>query len=176
MRKCLLALGLCSLATPLSALQLSITDHAGQALPLAMVTLKAERPWRAGGDDNGYPRERSEQRISPEISAFAGADGRIQIDYPEPVPLNLRVRLGGYKDLLQTAVASDANLELRLVAETDPAALAAQQPANAWFAALDFGGDAGLKKTALEQCGFCHQQGSFFMRRERSAEEWQQVL
>ena len=54
--------------------------------------------------------------------------------------------------------------------------LAAQQPANAWFAALDFGGDAALKKTAMEQCSFCHQQGSFFMRRERSAEEWQQVM
>jgi streptogramin lyase len=176
MRKLICALALSSLAAPAAALQLTVRSADGQALPLAMVTLKAERPLRAAGDDNGYPRERSEQRISPEISAFAGADGRIQIDYPESVPLNLRVRLGGYKDLLQTAVASDASLELQLVAETDPAALAAQQPANAWFAALDFGGDAALKKTALEQCGFCHQQGSFFMRRERSAEEWQQVL
>lgn len=176
MRKLICVLALSSLAAPAAALQLTIRNADGQALPLAMVTLKAERPLRAAGDDNGYPRERSEQRISPEISAFAGADGRIQIDYPESVPLNLRVRLAGYKDLLQTAVASDASLELQLLAETDPAALAAQQPANAWFAALDFGGDAALKKTALEQCGFCHQQGSFFMRRERSAEEWQQVL
>ena len=176
MRKLICALALSSLAAPAAALQLTVRSADGQVLPLAMVTLKAERPLRAAGDDNGYPRERSEQRISPEISAFAGADGRIQIDYPESVPLNLRVRLGGYKDLLQTGVASDASLELQLVAETDPAALAAQQPANAWFAALDFGGDATLKKTALEQCGFCHQQGSFFMRRERSAEEWQQVL
>ncbi len=176
MRNCLLAFGCALLSLPLSALELQISNTAGEPLPLAMVTLKAERPLRAAGSDNGYPPQRTEQRISAEISAFAGKNGQLQIDYPEPVALNLRVRLPGYQDLTQTGVAADANLALVLQAETDPAALAAQQPANAWFAALDFGGDAELKKTALEQCGFCHQQGSFFMRRERSTEEWQQVM
>ena len=176
MRNCLLAFGCALLSLPLSALELQISNTAGEPLPLAMVTLKAERPLRAAGSDNGYPPQRTEQRISAEISAFAGKNGQLQIDYPEPVALNLRVRLPGYQDLTQTGVAADANLALVLQAETDPAALAAQQPANAWFAALDFGGDAELKKTAMEQCGFCHQQGSFFMRRERSTEEWQQVM
>jgi streptogramin lyase len=145
-------------------------------MALAMVTVKAERPLRAAADDNGYPRENTEQRISPEITGFTGPDGQLNVTYPEPGSVNLRVRVPGYKDLQQAAVASDANLTLTLEPETDVAALAAQQPANAWFAALDFGGDEELKKTALEQCGFCHQQGSFFMRRERSTEEWQQVL
>ena len=176
MRNCLLAFGCALLSLPLSALELQISNTAGEPLPLAMVTLNAERPLRAAGSDNGYPPQRTEQRISAEISAFAGKNGQLQIDYPEPVALNLRVRLPGYQDLTQTGVAADANLALVLQAETDPAALAAQQPANAWFAALDFGGDAELKKTAMEQCGFCHQQGSFFMRRERSTEEWQQVM
>lgn len=176
MRNCLLAFSCALLSLPLSALELQISNTAGEPLPLAMVTLNAERPLRAAGSDNGYPPQRTEQRISAEISAFAGKNGQLQIDYPEPVALNLRVRLPGYQDLTQTGVAADANLALVLQAETDPAALAAQQPANAWFAALDFGGDAELKKTALEQCGFCHQQGSFFMRRERSTEEWQQVM
>lgn len=176
MRNCLLAFSCALLSLPLSALELQISNTAGEPLPLAMVTLKAERPLRAAGSDNGYPPQRTEQRISAEISAFAGKNGQLQIDYPEPVALNLRVRLPGYQDLTQTGVAADANLALVLQAETDPAALAAQQPANAWFAALDFGGDAELKKTAMEQCGFCHQQGSFFMRRERSTEEWQQVM
>ena len=176
MRNTLLSLTLLAVSLPAGALQLQISDAGGQPLAQAMVSLKAERPWRAAGDDNGYPRERSEQRISPEITGFSGADGRLQIDYAEPVSLNLRVRVPGYRDLQQNGVAHDAVLDLRLQAETDPAALAAQQPANAWFAALDFGGDEALRKTALEQCGFCHQQGSFFMRRERSLEEWQQVL
>ncbi|MVW74177.1 Vgb family protein [Pseudomonas xionganensis] len=176
MRNTLLSLTLLAVSLPAGALQLQISDAGGQPLAQAMVSLKAERPWRAAGDDNGYPRERSEQRISPEITGFSGADGRLQIDYAEPVSLNLRVRVPGYRDLQQNGVAHDAVLTLRLQAETDPAALAAQQPANAWFAALDFGGDEALRKTALEQCGFCHQQGSFFMRRERSLEEWQQVL
>jgi virginiamycin B lyase len=176
MRNAVVALALTALALPAHALQVSIRDAAGLPLPQAMLTLKAERPLRAAGDDNGYPAERTQQRISPEITAFAGADGRVQVDYPEAVPLNLRVRVPGYQDLTQTGVSADATLELRLKAETDPAALAAQQPANAWFAALDFGGDQALKKTAMEQCSFCHQQGSFFMRRERSEEEWQQVM
>lgn len=176
MRNTVVAIVLTALALPAHALQVSIRDAAGAPLPQAMLTLKAERPLRAGGDDNGYPAERTEQRISPEITAFAGADGRVQVDYPEAVPVNLRVRLPGYKDLQKIAVASAASLTLQLEVETDPAALAAQQPANAWFAALDFAGDEALKKTALEQCGFCHQQGSFFMRRERSEEEWQQVM
>lgn len=176
MRNAVVVLALTALALPAQALQVSIRDAAGLPLPLAMLTLKAERPLRAAGDDNGYPTERTQQRISPEITAFAGPDGRVQIDYPEAVPLNLRVRVPGYQDLVQTGVSADAVLELRLTAETDPAALAAQQPANAWFAALDFGGDEALKKTAMEQCSFCHQQGSFFMRRERTEEEWQQVM
>ena len=176
MRKLLCALTLSGLAGPVAALELRVSGVAGQALGQAMVTLKAERPWRAAGSDNGYPPERSEQRISAEITGFTGPDGRLQVDYPEAVPLNLRVRVPGYQDLVQTGVAADAQLSLTLKAETDVAALAAQQPANAWFAALDFGGDQTLKKTAMEQCGFCHQQGSFFMRRERSPEEWQQVL
>lgn len=176
MRNTLCAFILTAVALPAQALQLHIHDEAGQPLPMAMLSIKAERPWRAAGDDNGYPHERSEQRISPEITAFAGQDGRVQIDYPENVTLKLRVRLPGYRDLSLSGIASDAHLELALQAETDPAALAAQQPAHAWFAALDFGGDEALKKTAMEQCGFCHQQGSFFMRRERSEEEWQQVM
>ena len=176
MRKSFLSLALLAVSAPAAALDLQITDATGQPLALAMVTVKAERPLRAAGDDNGYPRERTEQRISPEITGFAGPDGQLNIVYPELGSVNLRVRVPGYKDLQQTAVANDASLTLTLETETDVAALAAQQPANAWFAALDFGGDEELKKTALEQCGFCHQQGSFFMRRERSEEEWQQVL
>lgn len=176
MLKSLPALLLLALAAPASALDLTVSGPDGKPLPLAMVTIKAERPFRAAGDDNGYPHERTEQRISPEITGFAGPDGQLNIAYPEPGALNLRVRVPGYRDLLKTAVASDARLDLQLEPETDPAALAAQQPANAWFAALDFGGDDELRKMALEQCGFCHQQGSFFMRRERSEEEWQQVL
>ena len=176
MRKCLLSLALLAIAAPASALDLTITSTDGKPLALAMVTLKAERPLRAAGDDNGYPREGTEQRISPEITGFAGPDGQLNISYPEQGSLNLRVRIPGYKDLHQVGVASDARLELKLEAETDVAALAAQQPANAWFAGLDFAGDDALRKTALEQCGFCHQQGSFYMRRERSIEEWEQVM
>lgn len=180
MRKHLL-LSLCSalplsLALPASALEVHVSDAQGQPVAQAMLTLKAERPLRAAGDDNGYPRAGSRQHISPEITGFTGADGRLQIAYPEALPLNLRLRRPGFQDQQLSGVASDAQLTLTLINETDPAALAAQQPAHAWFAALDFGGDEQLKQTALEQCGFCHQQGSFFMRRERSEEEWQQVL
>ncbi len=52
--------------------------------------------------------------------------------------------------------------------ERDPAALAEQQPANAWSSTIDFG-DADLKKEFMLQCNFCHQQGGALLRRERSA-------
>ena len=102
MRNAVVALALTAAALPAQALQVSIRDAAGAPLPLAMVTLKAERPLRAARDDNGYSRERTEQRISPEITAFAGADGRVQVDYPEAVPLNLRVRVPGHSIMTTT--------------------------------------------------------------------------
>src|SRR3990167_8865922 len=132
MRNTFLCVALLGLAGSANALELTLTGPTGQPLPLAMVTLKAERPLRAAGSDNGYPPERSEQRISEEITAFSCTDGRLKVDYPEAVPLNLRGRAPGYQDLNQSGVAADAQLSLSLTVETDPAALAAQHPANPW--------------------------------------------
>ena len=66
MRNAVVALALTALALPAQALQVRIRDAAGLPLPLAMLTLKADRPLRAAADDNGYPTERTQQRISPE--------------------------------------------------------------------------------------------------------------
>ena len=48
-------------------------------------------------------------------------------------------------------------------------------PSNAWTSTLLRGRD-DLRKEFLAQCGFCHQQGSAFLRRERSAEEWETTI
>ena len=56
MRNAVVALALMAAALPAQALQVSIRDAAGAPLPLAMLTLKAERPLRAAGDDNFWPR------------------------------------------------------------------------------------------------------------------------
>ena len=63
------------------------------------------------------------------------------------------------------------------MAETDVRALAEQRPSNAWTATLDKTlTDDALRKEFMLQCGFCHQQGSAFLRRERSASEWSTAI
>jgi virginiamycin B lyase len=54
--------------------------------------------------------------------------------------------------------------------------LPASYPSNTRLSALNFGGDEDLKKQFQLNCAFCHQQGSVFMRAERSSEEWLKII
>ena len=83
----------------------------------------------------------------------------------------VRLRKPGFKDVLIDATALAKPASWRMVPETDLKALAEQKPSNAWTSTLLAGRD-DLRKEFMAQCGFCHQQGSSFLRRDRTAAEW----
>ncbi len=162
---------------PLKPGEVVVTDAEGLPLALVMVTRTAANPPKVDATDNGYPAYANRQQGSPEVSNFTDADGRVRLlpDIPlgalKVAPFKVRLRKPGYKDQLITPAQLRDPAAWRMVAETDPKALAAQRPSNAWTSTLLPGRD-DLRKEFLAQCGFCHQQGSSFLRKERSAEDW----
>jgi streptogramin lyase len=92
-------------------------------------------------------------------------------------PARLRVRRIGWKDLDVEAPAPGVAAELVLARELDPAAVAAQLPANRWYRLLlDRVEEPELREELVRQCTYCHQQGSEATRRLREPEEWRKVL
>jgi streptogramin lyase len=114
------------------------------------------------------------------VSVFAGEDGSFRSPaLSGPGPWSVRARRIGWKDLHATAQASeeDRALVLLLEPEDDPAALAAQLPANRWYQLLlERVADAGQREELKRQCTYCHQQGSAATRLVRDEEQWRKVL
>ncbi|MFZ1609013.1 MAG: hypothetical protein WAT63_17280, partial [Rhodoferax sp.] len=167
-----LLLGLACCVT--QAADFTVNGPDGKPLPLVMVTRSATQPAKIDDSDNGYATSGKLQQGSFETTRFSDTQGRVNLpDFPgDP---QVRLRKPGFKD----AVIAPADLATptawRMQAETDPKALAEQRPSNAWTSTLLVGRD-DLKKEFMAQCGFCHQQGSAFLRRERSAEEWSTTI
>ena len=142
----------------------TVSGAAGAPIAGAMVTVSYGDPIRAAtvftSDGGGF-----------ELPPLASAG-----------PFTVRVRRIGWRDLRQTGVAPRAagaalRLELTLEPETDPAALAAQLPANRWFglllARLE---DPAQREELVRQCTYCHQQGNPATRLEREDWQWEKVL
>jgi streptogramin lyase len=90
---------------------------------------------------------------------------------------SLRARRIGWKDLVVAEPAAAAPLHLVMEPERDPAAVAAQLPANRWYELLLARVDDPAQREELKrQCTYCHQQGSAATRKLRDPEEWQKVL
>jgi virginiamycin B lyase len=161
------------LAAPASALNLTVTNEAGQ--PLASVMVRAQSVnVSAPANWHGKEGDRTSGKVQPEFTWFTNAAGWLNTPAPYP-QLRLQLRSPGYQSLSVDKIAGNASLSLKLKRETDPAALAASRPANAWFSQLDLG-DETLKKHFALQCAFCHQQGNAFLRAERSPEQWDEVI
>ena len=93
-----------------------IVDTAGQPVAGAMVSVSRGRPAHV-------------------VTVFSGVDGSYRAPLPDdPGAATLRVRRIGFRDLHVDALPADPVSTLQLERETDPAALAAQLPANHWFA------------------------------------------
>jgi virginiamycin B lyase len=90
------------------------------------------------------------------------------------------VRRIGWKDLRREdlALADGEWLGLTLEPERDPAEVAAQLPANRWYALVlaRLDEEPAQREELVRQCTFCHQQGSWATRRVRDPEEWRKVL
>jgi virginiamycin B lyase len=139
-----------------------VRDAAGTPIVGALVTVAYGDPIRAA-------------------TVFSGADGRFALPaLGAPGPYTVRVRRIGWRDLRQTGVeppTGGAPLALVLERETDPAALAAQLPANRWFGLLLARiGDPAQREELVRQCTYCHQQGSAATRLEREDWQWEKVL
>lgn len=161
------------LALPASALTVTVQDPAGKPVPTVMVSRQPVSPAVVDTSDNGYPASGKLQQSSVELARFTDAQGQADIP-PAEHPWKIRLRKPGYQDLTVPASAMGTQ-PLVMLPERDPAALAAQQPANAWSSTLDFA-NAALKKEFMLQCNFCHQQGGPQLRRERSADEWSTTM
>jgi streptogramin lyase len=93
--------------------------------------------------------------------------------------LSVRVRRLGYRDATQAVelAAGSTRLDLRLERESDPAALAAQLPANRWYQLLlERIGDAEAREELKRQCTYCHQQGNLATRQLRAPDEWRKLI
>ena len=112
------------------------------------------------------------------VTVFSGADGFFRAPVPDdPGATTLRVRRIGFRDRRIDAPPSNRVSALTLERETDPTALAAQLPANHWFAlVLARVGDGARREELVRQCAYCHQQGNEATRRIRDDEDWERVL
>lgn len=159
-------------ALQLHAAPVQVVDAQGKPLATVMVSRQPVKAAVVDTSDNGYAPSGAPQQAYIEVTRFTDALGRTDIAAASH-PWQLRLRKAGYQDRIVSA--ADAAKPLVMQAETDPAALAAQRPSNAWTSTIDFG-NADLKKEFMLQCNYCHQQGGVLLRRERSAEEWKDAI
>jgi virginiamycin B lyase len=110
------------------------------------------------------------------VTVFSDPDGSFRTRELGEGPWSVRARRIGWQDL-ETSEFDAGELALVMNREEDPAAVAAQLPANRWYALLL----ASIEKEEhreelVRQCTYCHQQGNWATRVQRSEEEWQKVL
>ena len=113
------------------------------------------------------------------VTTFSDEHGRFATPAPTGA-VSVRVRRIGFRDHWRELPADGSApraLDLALERETDPAALAAQLPANRWNQlVLQRLPDDAAREEMKRQCTFCHQQGSAATRRPRDTLEWQAVI
>lgn len=156
------------------AATLTVTDAAGQPLATAMVREVAAKPHALDTSDDGYPAPGHARTVDVDITRFTDAAGRASWP-PRGVAVKYLVRKPGYRDASVEVALGQTVASVTLQRETDPKELAEAKPANVWLGALDLG-DAARKRHFQLQCGFCHQQGNAFIRRERPADEWRGLI
>jgi virginiamycin B lyase len=161
------------LTTPAGAVPITVKDPDGKPVPTVMVSRQPVRTAVIDTSDNGYPASGKRQQAYVELARFTDARGQTDIPAAEH-PWKIRLRKPGYQDRSIEA-AELGSKAIVMEPERDPAALAEQQPANAWSSTIDFA-NAALKKEFMLQCNFCHQQGGALLRRERSAQEWDTAI
>jgi streptogramin lyase len=115
-----------------------------------------------------------------ETTVYGDPRGRFTMPDLPPGRYHVRARAYGWAEaveVLQLAGGRDATVRLALDPVTDPRERAWQLPANHWLhLALDRFPDDEAREEFLRQCGYCHQQGSWATRVQRSPEEWRKLL
>jgi len=180
--KALIALAISGIALSPTQLiakpEITITDKAGKPLATAMVSRILDNKPAQDLSDNGYSPHGVSNQIALEHNRFSNSGGKVLFDSlaDDVGTVSYRVRKPGFKDQLLTQQNADAELSVALEAIVDPKELAESKPSNVWINNMDFEGDKELKKHFQLNCAFCHQQGSSFMRAERSPEQWLEII
>jgi streptogramin lyase len=165
-RSACLALLAASAVAPAAAaagFQGRVTDSSGEPIPGAMATFRRGEPL--------YERT----VFSDEAGHFTVTDLVPGGEYA------VRVRRIGWRDHredgLRAPATGAATLEVSLARETDPAAVAAQLPANRWYGLLlDRIEDPEHREQLVRQCTYCHQQGNRATRILREDWQWEKLL
>ena len=158
-----------------AAADYTVTGPDGKPLPLVMVTRQPATPIKMDDSDSGYPTHGKLQQGTFEHTRFSDAQGRVRLP-DQAGDMQIRLRKPGFQDVVIPPADLTKPNAWRMVAVTDPKALAEQRPSNAWTSTLTFGGNTELKKEFMLQCNYCHQQGGALLRRERSADEWKEAM
>jgi streptogramin lyase len=115
-----------------------------------------------------------------ETTVYADRDGRFRLPPLEAGSYHVHARAFGRAEAVEVVtLGRDRDVTVRLALEpvTDPRELAWQLPANHWLRlALDKFPDDEAREEFKRQCGYCHQQGSWATRVQRSPEEWRKLL
>ncbi len=140
-----------------------ITDASGAGVAGAMVTLRFGEPFQ-------------ERTVFTDDAGRYAATG-----LPAATEHLVRVRRIGWRDVRSSGQQSPteglADLDLTMERHTDPAEVAAQLPANHWYALLlEKIDDEADREQFVRQCTYCHQQGSASTRLIREPEEWDKIL
>ena len=113
-------------------------------------------------------------------TVFTDERGAFRLPSLEAGIYDLRVRRVGYEDLAisnQTLSDGTHRLDLRVQIETDPNELAWQLPSSRWMPLLLAKLSSDEKREEFtRQCTFCHQQGSWATRVQRSREDWEKIF
>ena len=113
-------------------------------------------------------------------TVFTNTAGRFRLPPLEAGSYDVRVRRVGYKDVVNGDVALHDGtflLDVQVEAETDPNELAWQLPASRWMPLLLARLSSDERREEFtRQCTFCHQQGNWATRVQRSREDWEKIF
>lgn len=162
-----------------SAFTVEVIDEFGRPLAGAMVTERLTKPQPTDTSDGGYPQPNIPFLVEPSVTQFTDSSGRSTFaerkDPNGTADWTYRLRKPTFQDSETVRQPDSRTLKVVMKTETDRFKLAEALPANVWLGALDVGTPED-KVHFKAQCGFCHQQGSPMIRRERSAEDWSTVI
>lgn len=160
--------------TQTQAITINVRNELGIPESKVMVTKTILNSPALDISDDGYPTPGIPHLVIPEITGFTDSNGVVKFDTDKD-KIQFKLRKFGFQDYLFSPKENEHNAHLKLLMEKDIFKLAQMKPANVWLAALDVGTPEDKIHFKM-QCGFCHQQGTEFMRQERSPEEWTQII
>lgn len=166
----ILTLLIAAAANPGHALTFTVTNEAGEPLPLVMISRYPLEAPEANLADNGYTPNGVTNRAAATLTRFTDARGNVTFN-DTPSAVAYRARAQGYVDLQLTETNGQLVMK-KMTAEQHIASF----PSNVWLSQLNFGGDMALKKTFQLNCAFCHQQAFPAMRAERTVEQWLSII